>query len=601
MEKESLLKHLHSLNDVSIALMQCHSIEELVQKALAEVRRRLDVQVASVFLFSKEGVIRRVGIDGVDRYGNPIDNSWLNEFYKPGESFSGKAVPASDAKSSFGEPQYSNNIFEEYPQMKYAIDYQEKLKELKCGISVPLNGLNKTFGTLEVLNKQDRKGFGSDDLYWLMLIGTSVADSISSLERQKYFQISDSLLEKLVYLEPNYKNFNLNKFYEFVAGQLITDFTPYKVCIIRTIDKNEELNIEAKSCTEDINLDRRVDGSIKTGSKIVGEVYQTQGPCFVENISSQINEFNNKEWIEQQSLKSFACLPLLVKNKCVGTLSVYTGHPNRFYEDEKAFLKNIAFLSASVAARFQILQELRKVRKQLDEEREKFFNSSILIGYDSMLESFLHQYKNELIDGKLTLERVSNKNSISQKEREQIIEDRLRWLEKRIEELQAQFREDSPVSVDINELVKETVKVIALDDGDIEIEQNYDDKIPLVSLDEEKIKHIIRNLISNAKIAIDKANKKKGKISVSTGIVTSDRIKYMQIIVEDNGIGIPKEIQDKIFDQGFTTRKDEGGTGIGLYVSRLILNNYGSKIYHESSVGKGTKFFVNIPIRRYQN
>ncbi|MBA2750472.1 MAG: GAF domain-containing protein [Tatlockia sp.] len=601
MEKENLLKYLHSLNDVSIALMQCHSIEELVQKALAEVRRRLDVQVASIFLFSKEGVIKRIGIDGVDKYGNPIDNSWLNEFYKPGESFSGKAVPPSDAKSSFGEPQYSNNIFEEYPQMKYAIDYQEKLKELKCGASVPLNGLNKTFGTLEVLNKQEQEGFNPDDLYWLMLIGTSVADSISSLERQKYFQVSDSLLEKLISLEPNHKNFNLRNLYEFVAEQLIADFTPYKACIIRTVGNNEELNIEAKSCTKDINLERRVDGSIKTGSKIVGEVYQTRKPCFIENISYEINKFNNKKWIEQKKLESFACLPLLVKNKCVGTLSIYTGHKNKFYKDEKAFLENIAFLTAAITARFQIFQELRRVRKQLDEEREKFFNSSILVGYDSMLESFLHQYKNELIDGKLTLEKVSNKSNINQKEREQIISDRLRWLEKRIEELQAQFRVDSPVSIEINKLVKETVKLIALDDGDIEIEQNYNDKIPLVSLDEEKIKHIIRNLISNARIAIDKANRKKGKVSVSTGIVTSDRIQYIQIIIEDNGIGIPKEIQDKIFEQGFTTRKDEGGTGIGLYVSRLILDNYGSKIYHESSVGKGTKFFVNIPLRRYQN
>ncbi|MGB5770840.1 MAG: hypothetical protein WBM32_13385 [Crocosphaera sp.] len=121
--------------------------------ALAEVHKQLKVQVASLFLFSKDGTIKRVGINGIDKEGNWIDNSWFpDEQYAPGESFSGRAVPPYDAESGYGEPQYSNQLEQEYSMIN-AYRYKGKLGELKCGISVPLNGSYRTFGTLEVLNK----------------------------------------------------------------------------------------------------------------------------------------------------------------------------------------------------------------------------------------------------------------------------------------------------------------------------------------------------------------------------------------------------------------------------------------------------------------
>jgi signal transduction histidine kinase len=71
------------------------------------------------------------------------------------------------------------------------------------------------------------------------------------------------------------------------------------------------------------------------------------------------------------------------------------------------------------------------------------------------------------------------------------------------------------------------------------------------------------------------------------------------ISVADNGIGIAKDIQDKIFTRGFTTRAKEGGTGLGLYVVHEIIKSYGGKIYFDSSV-KGTKFYAGIPLKRYK-
>ena len=129
--KSSISNQLQSLNEVTRGLVQCQSLEEAVAKALAEVRKHLKVQVASIFLLSKEGVIERVGIDGVDVNNNVIEDSWLSEeHYKPGESFSGLPVPTADSESDYGNPNYVNNIAEYFPNMKYGKEYREKLGKL---------------------------------------------------------------------------------------------------------------------------------------------------------------------------------------------------------------------------------------------------------------------------------------------------------------------------------------------------------------------------------------------------------------------------------------------------------------------------------------
>lgn len=110
MEPNLGLQQLNDLLEVRNTLMKCRNVEEVIRDALTKVRQRLHSQVASIFLFSKDGFVERRGINGVDKDGLPIDNTWFqNEKYKPGESFSGKAVPFK-LNSVYGEPQWSNSL-----------------------------------------------------------------------------------------------------------------------------------------------------------------------------------------------------------------------------------------------------------------------------------------------------------------------------------------------------------------------------------------------------------------------------------------------------------------------------------------------------------
>ena len=213
----------------------------------------------------------------------------------------------------------------------------------------------------------------------------------------------------------------------------------------------------------------------------------------------------------------------------------------------------------------------------------------------------MHQYKNELIGFSEAFSQLSEDSSKSIKQKQQIINTQNGWIKRRVAEISKQFRED-PDDVDvvnINKSIKYVVALFVSDEPDIELSANYDDEIPEIEVSGAKIKDVIYNLVNNAIAAIKRAKPKKGKLSVATSIITFYRIQYIEMVIQDNGDGIPNEIQDRIFEQGFTTRGKDGGTGMGLFVANAIIRDYGGKISVDSKVGQGTVFKIHIPLKRY--
>ena len=103
-----------------------------------------------------------------------------------------------------------------------------------------------------------------------------------------------------------------------------------------------------------------------------------------------------------------------------------------------------------------------------------------------------------------------------------------------------------------------------------------------------QFKQVLLNLLANSRHAVRKTEEKKIKIVINE---SGGRI---QIMVEDTGGGIPEEIIDRIFDPYFTTKSDEGGTGIGLYMSRAIIEeNLGGSLRAENIRG-GCRITIEV-------
>ena len=97
------------------------------------------------------------------------------------------------------------------------------------------------------------------------------------------------------------------------------------------------------------------------------------------------------------------------------------------------------------------------------------------------------------------------------------------------------------------------------------------------------------NLIHNAIQAMDY----KGILSIST----KNKGDSVFISFADNGCGIEKDIQDKIFEPFYTTKKQGEGSGLGLDIVKKIIEKHDGKITFKSEIGKGTEFNIYLPLK----
>jgi GAF domain-containing protein len=598
---EELLK---SMNKFYQSLMQCESQEELISKALYEIRKQLDVMTASIYLFNKNGRIQRVGIHGISACNEWIDDRWLpNEEYEPGESFSGAGVPKT-GELTFGKSILSNNIEEEYKSLSFGSAYKIKLNGLQGGISVPLNGICRTFGTLEVLNKQKRGvEFSYAEQYWLMLVGTHISSLLTDIIGKKKRGIYDYLLNELVSIDGNKKQVNTKRIYNYVATQLVEDFTPFVCCIVRGLDDNNKLSIKAQTIADGIGLtwegrsDVSVHGDAK--SRIVWEVFSSRRPRFIHNIDSEINRFQNKEWIRSNHLKSFACLPLFVNKKCLGTISIYTRYHHKFSDSNKTLLSQVAFLLASVISRTEITQELKRTLDERNNAQKEILSLRYALRYEHEKDEVVHGAKNDLMSLYHYLERIDNA-SLKPDERSQLLAEKREWIKSRVEDLDEKLIQKNSAFIDICKTVDYAIGLVhsRFTNQNISYDKDYQAGLPLLDIDDRVLKDIIINLLMNAERAVHEEissspKDRQGRILVSIKLIVFKKRDYVEISITDNGDGISNEHRDDIFKRGFTTRIY--GTGIGLYTVKTALDQIKGQISFKSKIGHGTTFTILIP------
>jgi len=114
--------------------------------------------------------------------------------------------------------------------------------------------------------------------------------------------------------------------------------------------------------------------------------------------------------------------------------------------------------------------------------------------------------------------------------------------------------------------------------------------LPIIKGDSQKIEQVIVNLLMNALEALPSPNR---AVSVSTADDTSNHC--IQIYIRDEGVGIPSEDLDKVFDTFFTTKQATGGTGLGLEISDMLVREHNGVISFDSDLGKGTDVLVKLP------
>src|SRR5262249_52947438 len=117
--------------------------------------------------------------------------------------------------------------------------------------------------------------------------------------------------------------------------------------------------------------------------------------------------------------------------------------------------------------------------------------------------------------------------------------------------------------------------------------------LPPVLADAHQIQQVLLNLMINAEQAMLSANG-RGTLVVRTWY-DADR-ESVAVEINDDGPGIPEEVQPKIFDPFFTTKEIGKGPGLALTVAYAIVQEHGGRIRLDSRAGSGASFFVELPV-----
>lgn len=239
---------------------------------------------------------------------------------------------------------------------------------------------------------------------------------------------------------------------------------------------------------------------------------------------------------------------------------------------------------------------MARVLKKSNEELEKTYKELMIKEKMAAIGEFstrlIHEIKNPLtvIRGIAQLFQ-SNKTVSENNENSRIIIEEVDSLNSRIFKFLRYARpKDMRFELcNINEILQRTIRFCdGQKNNNVRILKKFKDDLPDTMLDSDEMKEVALNLILNSFQAMPEG----GTLKIST---SCDDHKWIKVVFEDSGIGIPPENIDKIFIPFFTTNKS--GTGIGLTVVDEIIKRHQGSIHVTSKVGKGTRFEILLPIR----
>jgi len=224
--------------------------------------------------------------------------------------------------------------------------------------------------------------------------------------------------------------------------------------------------------------------------------------------------------------------------------------------------------------------------RELESNRNKLIQAEKESAWRDLARIMAHEIKNPLTPMRLSLERLEQKYALKAPEFEAVFSSALAVMQEEISNLQrfaSEFSQFAKLpkaeSVDYN-LNQQLTEIVQPYREQAEIHLNFASEHLRFHGDKTQMKQVFTNLIQNA----IQSSPENCVLQIST----RSKEKEIQVILEDNGPGIPAEDLGKIFDPYFTKRTK--GTGLGLSIVKRIVEGHGGVIQVDSTPGKGTRF-----------
>jgi signal transduction histidine kinase len=144
--------------------------------------------------------------------------------------------------------------------------------------------------------------------------------------------------------------------------------------------------------------------------------------------------------------------------------------------------------------------------------------------------------------------------------------------------------------IDLNEIIREMVDLLrdTAYRHAISVRSELDPALPTISADRVQLQQVLMNLMLNG---IEAMKEESGELSVTS---TRTEDSELLVAVSDSGIGLPDIGPERIFEAFFTTKRD--GAGMGLSISRRIIESHGGRLWASANAGRGATFQFTLPM-----
>ena len=240
----------------------------------------------------------------------------------------------------------------------------------------------------------------------------------------------------------------------------------------------------------------------------------------------------------------------------------------------------------------QLVKAYNRMILQIKDQKERLSFKEKEVAWREMAKQVAHEVKNPLTPMKLTIQNFERKFDPTDPKIQDKVKNLSRTIVDQIDLIAtvasafsqfAQLPEKNNEIFDINEEIRNIINVFS--DESIYFHSNK--IVIMIEMDKIYLSRIITNLVANARQA--RNTDKESVINVNV----EQRHKRIIIDVEDNGVGIPEDMYDRIFEPNFTSKTS--GTGLGLTMVRKMVEEYKGEISVKSEIGKGSTFTISLP------
>ena len=368
-----------------------------------------------------------------------------------------------------------------------------------------------------------------------------------------------------------------------------------KVCSLMLLDETRswlDLRASAGAGETYINKPR-----LNVEESLLGVVVRRRKPLQVENVQTS-NRYQNVDVARGEGLVALLSVPLVHRGIAIGTLSIYTGEPYSFSNEEIRILSALAELSATAIEKARLYERVVDVEEQL-RQNEKLSALGLLAA------EVAHEIRNPLTVMKMLYHSLNLKFPAGDPRSKdaQIIDQKLDHLNRIVEQILdfARTTEPQMAPVNLHELIDELGLLVRhkLKHQNVQLVRDIQPNLPQVHGDAGQLEQAFLNLILNAAEAMPRGGVLTIRCRASRQQRGNASPSYVSVEFQDTGPGMSEDQRRKAFTSFLNTTKTKG-TGLGLAIVGRVVETHHGKVKIKSTPGHGASIVILLPALRNQ-